>query len=142
MLLQSKQFYKTLINSQIKWNGSVYTAQILCPMFIGLLNVITWVYKSSSYFRVFWLSLLENNRKKYQYWLSLSVRYVSTVLNLYPFCRESWRKVSRASWPSILLNGLNIKYIIIYNFQNLYSNKPRNSGIGRRLLDSSYDFKY
>ena len=107
MLLQSKQFYKTLINSQIKWNGSVYTAQMLCPMFIGLLNVITWVYKSSSYFRVFWLSLLENNRKKYQYWLSLSVRYVSTVLNLYPFCRESWRKVSRASWPSILPPGLD-----------------------------------
>ena len=31
------------MKSLIKWNGPVYTAQLLCLMFIGLFKVITWV---------------------------------------------------------------------------------------------------
>ena len=38
---------------------SVYTAQLLCPIFIRLFKVINWVLKSSFYFGVFWLSLYQ-----------------------------------------------------------------------------------
>ena len=39
------------------WNGSVYTAQLLCFMVIELIKGKTWFLKSSYYSRVFWLSL-------------------------------------------------------------------------------------
>jgi len=46
----------SLNKSCIKFNGSVYTAQLFL-IFIGKLKVITWVLKSSSLSRVFWFSL-------------------------------------------------------------------------------------
>ena len=41
--------YWTLIKSNIEQNGSVYTAQLLCPMLIGLFKVITWVFLFQSF---------------------------------------------------------------------------------------------
>ena len=35
------------------WNGSVYTAQLLCSIPIWLFKVVSWVSKSSSYLRLF-----------------------------------------------------------------------------------------
>ena len=57
-LMLSKKYS---IDRHLNW--SVFTAQLLCPMLIGLFKVVTWVKKSSSYFRVFWLSLCEKNCK-------------------------------------------------------------------------------
>ena len=47
-------------SKQKKLNGSVYTAQLLCLNLIGFLQVITWLQKSSSFSRVFWLLLYTN----------------------------------------------------------------------------------
>ena len=48
-------FTKKLIKSIIKWNGPVYTAQLLCPMLIWLFNVIAWVKKSSFYYSILYI---------------------------------------------------------------------------------------
>ena len=59
----------TIIKS-LKWNGSVYVAQLLCLMFIGLFKVITWV-KSRLPISIFSFKEKFNVSQKESYWWNI-----------------------------------------------------------------------